>query len=181
MLMKNDITIYSAGKTWAAHAFKKMRDDYHYNINARWIDLPQVLANANDTFSPEDLADSELTAGIWDDGCKVDACNADMGILFCSEADKNLHSGSLVELGHLTASSHYTGIRKPVYIVGSRESVRPVGNSDRAWKFQKDVHHFENIADIHIGFSMAIQHYAHNYEQDWKVNQRMRERIANYG
>ncbi len=181
MLTKNEISIYSAGKTWAAHGFKEMRDVHGFNINARWIDLEQVLASPNDTFSDDQLADVDLTAGLWDASCKIDACAADMGLLFCTEADGNLHSGSLVELGHMTASSYYTNIRKPVYIIGTCESVRPVGNSDRAWKFQNDVHHWPNVMDLHQGFELACYHYAKHYENDWKISRRMNTVIKNYG
>ncbi len=165
MLHWTDPVIYSAGKTWAAAEFRVMREK-GFNIQARWIDLPECLDSPNDEFSPEIHADVAALQDTWDNGCKIDCVMSDLGILFATEVDKGMHSGSLVELGHITASELYTGIRKPVYIIGSCESFEPVKNSDRAWKAQKLVFHYPDLSLIQ-GFQTAIAHYIANFEEDY--------------
>ena len=39
--MMIDPKIYTAGKTWAAHWFRPLKDQF--NINARWIDIQDIL------------------------------------------------------------------------------------------------------------------------------------------
>lgn len=162
----NEILIYTAGKTWAGHGFKEMAE-LGYNLTARWIRHQQILADASDSFSDEVLHNEEEKRKIWDEGCKIDCGACDMGILYGREEDGNLHSGSLVELGHITASQMYTGIRKPVYVIGDCESFRPVGNSDRAWKSQAIVHCFPKIRSMAHGFQLATEHYRDTYTHDW--------------
>jgi len=158
--------IYGAGKTWSAATLRAMRDVHGFNINSRWIDIQVCLASPDDEFSPETLADEEYKQEVWDHGCKVDCVMADLGIMLGTEADKGMHSGSLVELGHITCSELYTGIRKPVYIIGDCESFRPIGNSDRAWKAQKLVFHYPDLSPLQ-GFQTAVAHYIANFEDDY--------------
>jgi len=165
MLKWTDPLIYTAGKTWSAELFKDMRR-IGYNINARWIDIQDTLSSPNDEFNPEIHANEGYKQDIWDNGCKVDCVNCDLGIIFANKHDKNMHSGSLVELGHITASYLYSGINKPVYIIGSCESFEPAGNSDRAWRSQKDVFYWPNVSLVK-GFQSAIAHYIANYTSDY--------------
>ena len=166
-LTRNKIAIYSAGKTWAGHGFRDMRDNHGFNINARWIDIQDILADPNDTFAPEIHNDHEYLGNVWDNGCKQDCLSADMGILFAQPADGEKHSGSLVELGHITA------FNKPVYIIGTCASVEPAGHSDRAWKYQSCVYHWPHISDMLEGFKTAVQHYQKNYKSQWLANNRL--------
>tara|TARA_Y100000034_G_scaffold113340_1_gene148264 strand:+ start:4361 stop:4867 length:507 start_codon:yes stop_codon:yes gene_type:complete len=162
-LNKDLISIYSAGKTWAGHGFRDMREQ-GFNINARWIDVQDLLSGPSDSFAPEIHANEAYKREIWDNGCKVDCLACDMMLLYCSPEDGNTHSGSLVELGHVTA------LGKPVYIIGTCESVEPVGNSDRAWKSQKIVTHWPEITDMLTGFRKAVRHYQRNYRAQWEAN-----------
>ncbi len=152
----NKPKIYAAGKTWMALPFRIMRNDYGYNIIGRWIDVQDVLVDENDAFSPEIHANEKYKRAIWDDGCKVDCRACDLMILFTEPRDGNMLSGALVELGHVTAWG------KPVYIIGTSESVEPVDNSDRAWKSQALVKHWPEL-DIYQGFHRAVNHYLANY------------------
>ena len=157
----NMVSIYSAGKTWMAADFRKLRDRHGFNINARWIDIQQALTGPDDIFPDEVHADEEYKREIWDNGCKVDCLNADMGILVARPEDKNMHSGSLVELGHITA------FNKPMYILGTCESFEPAGNSDRAWKSQECVHFWPEETDAIKGFYKAVGHYQMHYAEQW--------------
>ena len=165
MLTTNQITIYSAGKTWAAPMLKIMRDTFGYNIVARWIDAEQVLATP-DSVHPESVhSDENFKRFIWN-SCREDCLIADMGILLCNPVDGEKHSGSLVETGHITAFG------KPVYILGTCASVEPVGHSDRAWKSQENIYRWpEYVGDASIiaeGFERATNHYIKNYSDQWK-------------
>lgn len=167
--MKRDqIKIYTAGKTWAAHWFKGMRA-HGFNINAQWIDVQHVLADPTDTFAPEVHEDTALLGEIWEKGCKADCLSADMMILAASPVDGDKHSGSLVELGHVT------GQGKPCYILGTCASFEPVGHSDRAFKFQRNCYHWpeydvQNPSELLQGFKDAIFHYQRYYERQWHQN-----------
>jgi len=165
MLHWKEPVIYSAGKTWAAADFRMLRT-LGFNINSRWIDLQECLTSPDDKFSPEIHADIEGLREVWDNGCKIDCVMADLGIVFATEADKNMHSGALVEIGHITCSDLYTGIRKPVYIIGDCDSFRPVANSDRAWKAQALVFHYPDLSLIR-GFQTAVAHYITHFEEDY--------------
>lgn len=164
-LKRNQIEIYSAGKTWAAAGFKDMRDNYGFNINARWIDLPETLDSPDAEFDYENTDFSYLEK-MWDHGCKIDACFADAMVLYARPEDGEKHSGSLVELGHITSSYAYTGIQKPVYLVGTCKSFEKVGHSDRGFKHQR-VFHTINTQSMLDGFHQATLHYAEHYYNDW--------------
>ena len=150
-----DPKIYTAGKTWAAHWFRPLKD--HFDINARWIDIQDVLEDENDTVPDEVHADEELS-GAFGTKQQVDCMTCDMMILACHRDDGNTHSGSLVELGHVTSNN------RPVYIIGTCESVEPVGNSDRAWRSQACVHWFpsynvKNPAALKLAVERCVAHY----------------------
>jgi len=165
MLLSNDqIKIYSAGKTWAAPTFQMLRDKHNYNIIARWIDVQKVLKGPEDTFAAETHNDEDYKRKIWEEGCKQDCLNADMGFMFVTPEDGNMHSGSLVELGHITAFG------KPVYIAGTCESVEPVGNSDRAWRSQSCVYWRPELTDPVTAIAWAVEHYKTNYTHQWMRN-----------
>ena len=88
-------------------------------------------------------------------------------IMACHPDDGNNHSGSLVELGHVT------GAGKPAYILGTCQSVEPIGNSDRAWKSQAIVHHWPEYdpsdpAQMLEGFKRVISHYRKHYSEQWQ-------------
>ncbi len=159
-----DIKIYTAGKTWAAHWFRALKSDF--NINANWIDFDDVLANRDDTFSEEMHADEIYKQKIWDDGCKVDCMSCDMMILACHPDDGESHSGSLVELGHVTSNN------RPAYILGTCSSIEAIGHSDRAWRSQKCVFWFPKInpedpEELRAGFDLAVSHYKATYRPQW--------------
>ena len=161
---KQDIKIYTAGKTWAAHWFRELKGDY--NINARWIDFQDVLSGPDDEFSQEIHNDEAYKQAVWDDGCKVDCLTCDMGILACAPIDGEMQSGALVELGHITAFD------KPMYILGTCASVEPAGHSDRAWKSQKCVYYWpdidvQNPDELRAGFHDATVHYQAYYSTQW--------------
>jgi hypothetical protein len=164
-MKRSEIKIYTAGKTWAAHWFQNMRN-YGFNINARWIDVQQVLRDFNDEHSQEVLQNERYKREIWDNGCKIDCLTCDMMILACHPNDADKHSGSLVELGHVT------GQHKPCYIIGTCASIEPVGHSDRAWKAQQVVRHWPeyDVTDpeqLLVAFKRAIRHYQRNYAEQW--------------
>lgn len=157
-----NIKIYTAGKTWAAQWFKRVRDEHGFTVNARWIDFDQVLNSFTDEHSEEVLQDEEAKRELWDNGCKVDCLSCDMMVMACHPNDGDKHSGSLVELGHVTA------FNKPVYIFGTCASVEPVGHSDRAWKAQRVVHHWPeyDVSDfdqLSAAMFRAVEHYQQNY------------------
>ena len=167
-----DPKIYTAGKTWAAHWFRPLKDQF--NINARWIDIQSVLADENDAIPNESHADEEYKRRIWDKGCKVDCMTCDMMIMACHPDDGNMHSGSLVELGHVTSNN------RPVYILGTCESVEPVGNSDRAWRSQACVHWFPEVdvkdpLALEMAFLHCVGHYRDNYAAQY-IGRRIAER-----
>ena len=159
-LTKDKIKVYGAGKTWAAEALRDLREQ-GYNISSRWIDSPICLTHPGDSHKPETLKDEKFKREIWENGCKQDCMESDFMFMITTPADKNMHSGALVELGHVTA------FNKPVYIIGTCESVEPVGNSDRAWKAQKIVHHWPEILNPKEGMEKALTHYRRNYREQW--------------
>lgn len=164
-MKRNEIKIYTAGKTWAAHWYREMRQ-HGFNINARWIDIQDVLSGPDDSFPDEIHADEDYKREIWDNGCKIDCLTCDMMVLACHPQDGEKHSGSLVELGHVT------GAGKPCYILGTCASVEPVGHSDRAWKAQKVVKHWpefdvSNSEQLLAGMKRAVFHYQRYYEKQW--------------
>ena len=167
---KEDISIYGAGKTWAASTLREMRDVHGFNINSRWIDIQDVLQSPTDEFPTEIHADEDYKREIWDNGCKADCLSADMMVLVCSPADGEKHSGSLVELGHVTAFG------KPAYIVGTCASVEPVGHSDRAWRSQANVFWWPDLEPLG-GFSKAISHYQTFFAEQWNL----RKEVGNAG
>lgn len=164
-LSRSEIVIYTAGKTWAAEGFRKMRDEHGYNVNAHWIDISNTLSSPQDSFDYENQDFSYLEK-MWDHGCKMDCCMCDMGIVYATEADGNMHSGSLVEIGHITASFPYLGIQKPIYLIGSCQSFEKMGNSDRGFMHQR-VFHKLPTNDIEKGFAQATEHYRQHYTEDW--------------
>lgn len=173
--MKIHPEIYTAGKTWAAHWFRPLKDQF--NIIARWIDVQDVLKDESDIIPDEIHADEEYKRRIWDEGCKVDCTVCDMMILACHPDDGNTHSGSLVELGHVTANN------RPVYILGTCESVEPSDNSDRAWRSQACVHWFpeynvKNPAELRLGFEHCVAHYRKNYVGQYLARRVIRKEVA---
>ncbi len=167
---KQDILIYTMGKTWAGHAFKEL-PPLGFNVCARWINVPDILDNPQDTFSAEIHANEEYKRKIWDEGCKVDCNAADMGILYTQVHDRNMLSGALVELGHITADN------RPVYIIGSSASTEPAGDSDRAWKSQSCVYYWPHIADLKFGAQKAVEHYIAHYSEQWRERRFLKMRL----
>jgi len=163
MLTIEKIKIYGAGKTWMAEPLKSIRDDLGLNIISGWIDYQKVLKGPEDTFAAETHANEDYKRAVWDDGCKPDCLNADMMLMLCKPEDGNMHSGSLVELGHVTAFG------KPTYIIGTCESVEPVGNSDRAWRSQSCVYWWPELS-FEEGAIKAVEHYRENYYNQWYAN-----------
>jgi hypothetical protein len=158
---KNDILIYSAGKTWQAPNFRALRSK-GFNINARWIDVPQVLKDEHDSHPDSVHKNEAFKREIWDGGCKLDCLACDMGLLYCEPRDGNMLSGALVEIGHVTA------FYKPFYVIGTCQSIEPVGNSDRAFLAQSCVHKLP-YQDIFEGAEAAIAHYRKNYAIQWNA------------
>ena len=162
-MKRNDIVIYGAGKTWAAPVLRAMKK-FGFNINSSWIDAGDLPETPTENFSAFKSSNKAYKRDIWDNGCKPDAVSADAMIMLCFPEDGESHSGSLVELGHVS------GQGKPVYVLGTCESVEPVGHSNRAFMCQQNVHHFpeftrENFLD---GFKKVIRHYQRNYVSQWK-------------
>lgn len=158
-IKKSEIKIYGAGKTWAAKTLRELRAD-GFNIISRWIDVQDVLTSPTDVFPDEIHNDEQYKREVWELGCKVDCLACDFGFLVAQPEDRNMHSGSIVELGHITA------FNKPVYIVGTCESFEPVGNSDRAWKSQSMVYHWRDLTPGE-GIEKAVAHYRRNYRAQW--------------
>ena len=164
---KHMINIYGAGKTWAAENLRDLRDNHGFNIISRWIDIQHVLKGPEDTFNYEsDEMKSTDLGTLWDKGCKMDSTFCDLNLTLAQEADGEMHSGSLVELGQTSACFAYIQIQKPVYVIGSCRSFEQVGHSDRAWKFQRCFHHFPDL-DYIAGAEAAIKHYQQHYALDW--------------
>ena len=156
-LDRHELIIYGAGKTWAAPTLKQMRGK-GFNINSRWIDFEQVLASPEDTHAPEIHENHDFLNQIWDQGCKQDCNAADAFVAVATPADGEKHSGSLVELGHVTANG------RPAYLLGTCASWEPAGHSDRAWKYQANVHYWpEYCGDWVAGFQAVLNHYNANY------------------
>ncbi len=168
---KAQIIIYAGGKTWMCDPFRSLRDTHGFNINSSWIDLPYALTGPDDKYAPEIHADTKFLGEIWDEGCKLDCFNADLMILATAPQDENMLSGALVELGHVSAAPE----NRPVYILGTSASVEPTGNSDRAWKYQANVHFWPEYVnkkdrlDLLEGFSAVVRHYRANYAPQWNA------------
>lgn len=166
---KAEIIIYAGGKTWMSDPFRSMRDTHGFNVNSSWIDLPHALTGPDDSYTPESHADTKFLGEIWDEGCKLDCFNADLMILATAPQDQNMLSGALVELGHVSAAPE----NRPVYILGTSASVEPAGNSDRAWKYQANVHFWpeylnkKDRLDLLEGFTAVVRHYRANYAPQW--------------
>jgi len=177
MLTKADIRIYGAGKTWAATELREMRDKYGFNINSRWIDVQNVLTSPDDEFPAEIHENEDYKREIWDNGCKQDCISCDMMVLLAHPHDGEKHSGSLVELGHVTV------LGKPAYIIGTCASIEPAGHSDRAWKSQANVFWEPNPTDTVSGFAWAVSHYIVNFADQWARNRAINNAIMlrNYG
>lgn len=162
MIGKPSVRIYGAGKTWSAPIHRNLRDVHGFHVISRWIDAQQVLKSPDDEFPPEVHANEAGKRDIWAI-CREDCLAADMGLLVCDPADENMHSGSLVELGHITAFG------KPVYIIGTCASVEPAGNSDRAWKSQPCVYYWPDMNPVE-GAEAALDHYLANYTSQFIAN-----------
>lgn len=169
---KEDILIYTAGKTWQAFGFRKLVE-LGYNINARWIKLGQVLKDENDSHPDHVHKDEAYKNWIWDHGCKLDCLAADMGLLYCEPRDGEKLSGALVEIGHVTAFD------KPFYIVGTCASIEPIGHSDRAFLAQNCVHKLPGLS-LEEGAEAAIKHYQENYSDQWNARRTMDGSIVNH-
>lgn len=161
-MTRESVEIYGAGKTWAAPVLRDIRDNLGLFINSSWIDAQQVLKSPDDEFPPEVHENEDYKRDIWA-ACRENCLSADMGLMICDPADGNMHSGSLVEFGHITAFG------KPVYIVGTCASVEPAGNSDRAWKSQPWVFHRPDMSPRE-GAEWAISHYLANFGGQWLAN-----------
>ena len=167
MLGKKDVKIYMAGKTWSAHWYREMVKR-GFISTARWINEENVLKDATDIM-PDSVHQNEgYKRDIWAK-CKTDCFAADMGIIAAHPDDGNMHSGSLVELGHITA------LDRPVYILGTCASFEPAGDSDRAWKSQPCVYYWPeydvtNADALEIGMLRAVRHYIENYTDQWFQN-----------
>lgn len=164
-IKQENIKIYGAGKTWAADALKDLRAQ-GFNIISRWIDAEVCLKHPGDIHKAETHANEGYKRQIWEFGCKQDCITCDFMYMITTPEDKNMHSGALVEIGHVTM------LNKPVYIIGTCESVEPVGNSDRAWKSQSMVYHWPDITNPKEGIEKAILHYRRNYRAQW-INRNM--------
>ena len=155
-----EIKIYGAGKTWAAPALRGLRAE-GFNIISRWIDHQACLTSPTDIHAEEILQNEAEKQTIWEFGCKEDCLACDFMFMITQPEDGNDHSGSLVELGHVTA------FNKPVYIIGTCQSVENYKNSDRAWKAQSMVYHWRHITDPLEGIEKAVAHYRKNYRAQW--------------
>lgn len=164
-LFKEEIVIYGAGKTWAAGPLKDARDNHGFNINSHWIDISGALSSPRDEYDYNTM-DLSFLDKMWDHGCKVDACVADMVAVYATREDGEKHSGALVEIGHATASYIYLQVQKPVYLIGSCKSFEKVGHSDRGFTHQRVFHRLptDNLVE---GLEQACKHYSQNYYQDW--------------
>jgi nucleoside 2-deoxyribosyltransferase len=117
--------IYTAGKIWHADKFRMLRDELHFNINARWIDYKDdsdLVMNRKD----------ELWQHCYED---VRDCDA---VLLYSKHPREEQRGALVELGMAY------GMNKPVFAVGKCRSIKPDPVSDVAfthhhlWRWMED-------------------------------------------
>jgi nucleoside 2-deoxyribosyltransferase len=108
------LSFYVAGKTWHADKFKHLRDKVGLPVRARWIDLQQ---------------DSDIVQNrkgdLWQQ-CYEDVRDSDFVLLYCEDQSEE-QRGALVEVGMAY------GMNKPVYAVGSCNSISPNAISDVAF------------------------------------------------
>jgi nucleoside 2-deoxyribosyltransferase len=112
-------TFYTAGKIWHAPKFQMLRDKLFYPVKARWIDLEQ----------DDDLVQNRKDI-LWE-MCFEDVTQSDFFVLY-SEDQTEEQRGALVEIGMAMASN------KPIYAIGSCNSIKPNAISDVAFT------HFRN-------------------------------------
>lgn len=105
---------YTAGKTWHAPKFKRLRDDFAMPVLSRWIDLGQ---------------DSDIVKNrkgdLWE-MCREDVSASDFVLLY-SENFEEEQRGALVEIGMAIA------LNKPIYAVGHCKSIVANEKSDVAF------------------------------------------------
>lgn len=105
---------YVAGKIWHAPKFQYLRDVCGLPVNSRWIDLdannPIVMYHKDQLWQMcyEDVRDSDF-------------------VLLYSEHQSEEQRGALVEIGMAY------GMNKPVYAIGSCNSIKPNAISDVAF------------------------------------------------
>jgi nucleoside 2-deoxyribosyltransferase len=139
----DDFRIYSAGKVRHAEQFRYMRDHKQCNITANWID-----------FGPQAYADPR----VWEH-CLRDIVRCDYLVLYCEPEDKLV--GALIEVGHAIA------LDKPVYCIGTCETLTPGANSDVAVTHHP-LWHWTRNKTMYKGFVEADNHYWANYRpSDW--------------
>lgn len=139
----NDFRIYSAGKVRHAEKFRKLRDEHNLNIQCNWIDMgPQAFGDPR----------------VWEH-CLRDIQRCDYLVLYCEPEDKLV--GAMVEIGHAIA------LGKPVYCIGTCETLTVGANSDVAV-----THHplwnWTNNKTLFPGFLEADNRYWINHRpSDW--------------
>jgi nucleoside 2-deoxyribosyltransferase len=160
MLSKEDIKIYIAGKTWHGEKFRNI-EHAGYNLISTWIHFPGQLKNREDYHPPAQLLNANEKLILWD-SCLWECVNCDALVLYCEPEDKNTLSGALVEMGAAT------GAGKPIYCIGTCDSIQPNSNSDKAFTYQS-LWHFVPYNDIQEGMAWVIEHYNEHYIKDWKT------------
>lgn len=149
--------IYSGSKIWHNTKWLDMRDNYGFNVNARWINFP--CGEKNDNTLAVQFTDKEKQV-LWQE-CLVDVANCDMAI-FYGENDEQ-QRGALVEFGMAIMAG------KPTYVIGDCPSFVPVNHSDAAYMHHTlvkriSVDKFEDGSYDYInGYKLAALHFRENY------------------
>ncbi len=157
-------TIYSASKIWHNTKWTNLRDEYGFNITARWINYPCGEENkptGAKLFTPE-----EKTV-LWD-YCDDDVSNADMTVVY-AEKDNEMR-GALVEMGIAM------GAKNPIYVIGTCPSFEVAGHSAVAFMYHRLVHKIredngfiplqkyeDGSYDYLSGYKQAVAHYLEHY------------------
>ena len=146
--MKNNPSIYIAGKVWHAPAFQAMRPQF--NIISRWIDLDNesdlVLNRKNELWKM----------------CLEDSTKADMTVVWCGDFDEE-QRGVLVEMGHAIAAG------KPVFIFNTCKTFEPNGISDCAFTHHPLVHWVKGESTISVEYALAFARTFYNKNMLEKV------------
>lgn len=130
-------SFYTAGKVWHNKKFQALREK-GFPVKARWIDLEK-----------DDPIVKFRKDELWK-LCLEDVRDSDFVLLYC-EDQKEEQRGALVEIGMAYA------FNKPVYAVGSCDSIKPNEISDVAFTHYKnwvwlDTNDLEKGADIALKF-----------------------------
>lgn len=150
-------SIYSASKIWHNTKWTNLRDQWGFNIIARWINLP--CGEEGNQTGAKILTPEEKTV-LWVE-CQEDVCNADMTVVYAEKG--NEQRGALVEMGMAL------GCGRPIYVIGTCPSFEVANHSDVAFMHHPLVkrvstrQNADGSYDYMDGYRQAVAHYLSTY------------------